>query len=43
MRKFKKYNPIGKEELKAASDVIKSGNLSNFLGEYSKNFMEDLK
>lgn len=38
MRKFKKYNPIGKEELKAASDVIKSGNLSNFLGEYSKEF-----
>ena len=38
MRKFKKYNSIGKEELKAASAVIKSGNLSNFLGEYSKEF-----
>ena len=38
MRKFKKYNSIDKEELKAASAVIKSGNLSNFLGEYSKEF-----
>ena len=38
MRNFKKYNPIDIKELKAASKVIKSGNLSNFLGEYSKDF-----
>ena len=38
MRKFKKNNPIGYNELKAATKVIKSGNLSNFLGEYSKEF-----
>ncbi len=38
MRKFKKYNPIDHKELKAATKVIKSGNLSSFLGEYSKDF-----
>ena len=38
MRKFKKYNPIDNKELKAAIKVIKSGNLSNFLGTYSKEF-----
>ena len=38
MRKFKKYNSINQKELKAAIRVIKSGNLSNFLGEYSKEF-----
>ena len=38
MRNFKKYNTIHKEELNAAIKVIKSGNLSNFLGEYSRDF-----
>lgn len=38
MRIFKKYNSIGKDELKAAIKVIKSGNLSNFLGSLSKEF-----
>ncbi len=31
---FARYNPIGKEELQAASDVIKTGKLSPFLGEW---------
>ena len=35
---FKRYNSIGKEELKAAENVIKSGNLSNFLGSWGKEF-----
>ncbi len=38
IRKFKNYNPIGKEELLAATKVIKSGKLSYFLGTYSKEF-----
>lgn len=38
MRNFKKYNSFDSKELKAATKVIKSGNLSNFLGEYSKDF-----
>ena len=32
---------IGKEELNAASKVIKSGQLSFFLGEKSKDFLEE--
>lgn len=36
---FKKYNTIGKEELKAASDVIRSGILSDFLGTHSPKFL----
>ena len=43
MRKFKKFNSFDKEELRAAVNVIKSGNLSNFLGEYSKEFHGGLK
>jgi perosamine synthetase len=43
MRKFKKFNSFDKEELRAAVNVIKSGNLSNFLGEYSKEFYGGLK
>jgi len=31
---FKRYNPIGQEELNAAAEVIKTGNLSPFLGEW---------
>ena len=36
---FKKYNSIGKEELKAAREVIKSGVLSDFLGTHSAKFL----
>lgn len=36
--KFKKYNSIGKEELIAASKVIKSGNLSGFVAGKDKDF-----
>tara|TARA_B100000315_G_scaffold256779_1_gene303590 strand:- start:1456 stop:2322 length:867 start_codon:yes stop_codon:yes gene_type:complete len=31
---FVRYNPIGREELEAASEVIKTGHLSPFLGEW---------
>ena len=37
--KFKKYNSLGKEELYAANKVIKSGNLSGFLGSEGKSFL----
>ena len=37
--KFKKYNSLGKEELYAAQKVIKSGNLSGFLGSEGKSFL----
>lgn len=36
---FKKYNSIGKEELDAATQVIKSGVLSQFLGCHSDDFL----
>ena len=36
--KFKKYNPIGKEELDAAKDVIDSGVLSQYLGAWHEDF-----
>jgi perosamine synthetase len=36
--KFKKYNPIGKEERDAAIDVINTGVLSKFLGTWSNDF-----
>ena len=36
--KFKKFNTINKLEINAATKVLKSGNLSNFLGTNSKNF-----
>ena len=32
--KFKRYNPIGKEEIDAAIKVLKTGKLSPFLGEW---------
>ena len=35
---FKKFNTINKSEIDAAIKVLKSGNLSNFLGTKSKNF-----
>ncbi len=38
MKKFKKMITIGKEEFNSASKVIKSGQLSFFLGEKSKDF-----
>ena len=36
---FNKYNSIGKEELEAAHEVIKSGNLSQFVGSKGKGFL----
>tara|TARA_B100000029_G_scaffold476947_1_gene521534 strand:- start:28114 stop:29331 length:1218 start_codon:yes stop_codon:yes gene_type:complete len=36
--KIKKYNSIGKEELKSAVKVIKSGVLSDFVGAQGRNF-----
>ena len=35
---FKKYNSIGKEELKAAIKVMKSGNLSGYVADKSNQF-----
>lgn len=35
---FKKYNPIGHEEVEAARKVIESGNLSQYLGSWSPDF-----
>ena len=35
---FKRYNPIGQEEIDAASAVIKSGVLSKFLGCWNEDF-----
>ena len=40
---FEKYNSIGDEELKAATEVIRSGNLSSFLGCWDKAFYGGLK
>ena len=37
-KSFKKYNSIGKEELRAAKSVIESGILSRYLGSWSKDF-----
>jgi perosamine synthetase len=38
VNEFKKYNPIGIEELKAATSVIESGVLSKFIGTWSDDF-----
>jgi perosamine synthetase len=35
---FKKYNPIGTEELQAAREVIESGVLSQFIGAWHEDF-----
>jgi len=35
---LKRYNPIGEEELLAATEVIKSGNLSQFVGGWCDDF-----
>ena len=35
---FRRYNPIGSEELEAATGVIKSGVLSKFLGVWDEDF-----
>jgi len=37
-RPFKRYNSIGREELKAAGEVIESGVLSQFLGAWHEDF-----
>ena len=36
---FRKYNTIGNEELEAATEVINSGVLSQFLGAESEDFL----
>ena len=36
--KFKKFNYIGKEEIKAVNKVLKTGILSQYLGEKNKDF-----
>ena len=38
MRKFKKYNSIGKEELIATNKVLKSGKLSEYIAKNNKFF-----
>jgi dTDP-4-amino-4,6-dideoxygalactose transaminase len=38
-REFIKYNSIGEEELAAATQVIRSGVLSDFVGEYGPGFL----
>ncbi len=38
MKKISRYNSIGREELLAATKVIKSGILSNYIGAKGKNF-----
>ena len=35
---LKQYNTIGTEELEAASEVIRNGNLSQFLGSWHEDF-----
>ena len=35
---FKKYNSIGKEEIRAATKVLKTGILSEFFASYPKGF-----
>lgn len=37
-QKFKKYNSIGAEEIQAATEVLESGNLSQFLGCWDPDF-----
>lgn len=36
--KFRRYNPIGTEELRAAEEVVQSGVLSQFLGAWHEDF-----
>jgi dTDP-4-amino-4,6-dideoxygalactose transaminase len=36
---FRKYNPIGAEELQAAKDVIESGVLSQYIGAWHEDFL----
>ena len=38
--KIEKYNSIGDEEVDAATEVIKSGCLSNYLGTFNEKFFE---
>ena len=37
-KEFKKYNPIGAEEVSAGLEVLKSGMLSNFVGAWDPDF-----
>ena len=52
MKKFKRYNSIGKEEIKAANNVLNSGKLSEYIakkgkfffgGKYIKIFEDEIK
>jgi dTDP-4-amino-4,6-dideoxygalactose transaminase len=36
---FRNYNPLGKEEVKAAKEVVESGVLSQFIGAWHKDFL----
>ena len=38
-RVFKRYNPIGVDEIEAVNRVLESGVLSDFYGTWSKSFM----
>ena len=38
LNEFKRYNPIGIEEVQAATEVIESGVLSKFLGAWHEDF-----
>ena len=37
-KEFRRYNPIGKEELRAAAEVIESGVLSQYIGAWTDDF-----
>jgi dTDP-4-amino-4,6-dideoxygalactose transaminase len=38
-RPFRKYNPLGKEEVEAAKEVVESGVLSQFIGAWHEDFL----
>ena len=40
---FERYNPIGAEEIKAATDVLETGVLSQFIGAHHKDFLGGTK
>src|SRR5438045_887340 len=37
-KRFKRYNPIGAEEVQAAKEVVESGVLSQFIGAWTPDF-----
>lgn len=38
-KSFRKYNPLGPEEVEAAKAVIESGVLSQFIGAWHEDFL----